>query len=354
MRRILALTCLVALAASSASAQTRGKFVIPSTNTLPRPNQLPFAGVPQRYQQWYSRNEALLGVDHPVRIIGIEFKALAGGATQAANLDMELALAHIDGTPGTHFDDNMIGKVVVAPRGTYPLAAMGTWPIAITFPPTNQFLWDGKSDIMLEVKLWGNGIPNNPPLTYDFENTVTGNNKVTRLWATGGNPNGLQNATTMRSGEGIVTRFAFEEGMTIAFGSGCRGDGGFVPQASTSGGLPFPGNVAWRQELRSAPSQRNAALILGTSDTKWGSINLPLDLAIIGGSGCNLFVEWVVALPSTTVGGGAGAGAVSLQLPIPPYSSLSLTSLYTQWIILDPNASNGMLTVSPGLWTIIG
>lgn len=350
------LTCAFAvLGAAVAPAQTRGMFTIPSTNNLPRPNQLPFAGVPQRYQQWYSRNEALLGVDHPVRLIGIEFKALAGGATTAANLDMELALAHVSGQPSAHFDDNLRnGKVVVAPRGTYSLAATGTWPIAITFLPTNQFLWDGKSDIVLEVKLYGNGIPNNPPLNYDFENTVTGNNKVTRLWATGGNPDNLGDATTYRPGEGIVTRFTFEEGMTIEFGAGCKGEGGFVPQPSTSGGLPFPGNTAWTHELRSAPSQRNAALILGTSDQMWGTVPLPLDLAIIGGSGCDLLVEWVVAVPSTTVGGGAGAGSVTLPLPIPPYPNLSLTSLYTQWIILDPNASNGLLTVSPGLWTIIG
>jgi hypothetical protein len=345
---------LLLLLAAAAGAQTRGSFIVPSTNPLPRPGTLPFAGVPERFQQWYAFNEIKLGVDHPVRIIKIEFKALAGGGTQAAQLDMELALALGTSFPASQFDSNLTrGKVVVAPRATYALSATGAWPLAITFAPTNQFVWDGRSSIILDVKLYGNGLPNNPPLNYDFEYTVTGTNKVERLWANG-NPDNQTIATNQQHGWGITTRFTFEEGVTVEFGDGCPGDGGFVPRASTSGGLPFAGNVAWTHELRQAPSQRAAALVLGTSDKMWGSINLPLDLGIIGGVGCSLLVEWAASVPRTTVGGGAGSGAITLPLPIPPFPDLSGKSLFTQWIIVDPNASNGLLTVSQGLWTTFG
>jgi hypothetical protein len=350
MRLILPLLLLTAAAA----AQTRGSFVVPSSNPLPRANTLPFAGVPERFQQWYAFSEIKRGVDHPVRMIKLEFKALTGGSTQAAQLDMEIALALGPSFPSSTFDSNLVKKkVVVAPRGIYQLSATGTWPLAVTFPAGNQFVWDGKSSIVMDVKLYGNGLPNNPPLNYDFEYTVTGTNKVERLWAVG-NPDNLTTATTQQHGWGIATRFTFEEGVTVDFGEGCPGHGAFVPVASTSGGLPFAGNTAWKHELRQAPSQRAAALIIGTSDSMWGSVNLPLDLSIIGGVGCFLLVEWAASLPATTVGGGAGSGAVSLPVPIPPFPDLSKKSLYFQWLIADPNALNGLLTVSNGLWTTFG
>jgi hypothetical protein len=28
-------------------------------------------------------------------------------------------------------------------------------------------------------------------------------------------------------------------------------------------------------------------------------------------------------------------------------------SLYTQWVVFDPLAQNGVLAVTPGLWTIV-
>ena len=56
----------------------------------------------------------------------------------------------------------------------------------------------------------------------------------------------------------------------------------------------------------------------------------------------------------TTVGGGAGSGFATLTTPTPPTSDIVGLEFFTQWLILDPLAANGVLSASNGMWHIFG
>jgi hypothetical protein len=95
-------------------------------------------------------------------------------------------------------------------------------------------------------------------------------------------------------------------------------------------------------------------LLIGDSRTSWAQIPLPIDLGLIGATNCSLLVSILVNVGTTTVGGGAGAGRATLGMPIPPVPTLFGQPIYTQWLVFDPLAPNQMLSVTNGLWTIIG
>ncbi len=158
----------------------------------------------------------------------------------------------------------------------------------------------------------------------------------------------------MQVGFGLTTRFRFNEAIAYPFGQGCAGQGGFVPEASTSGGLPIPGNAIWQHDLSNAASQRPALFWTGLSDTTWGSNALPFDLAAIGAPGCLVLAEPFAFAATTTIGGGAGAGTASFVFPVPSRTDFLGTPIYSQWLVLDPNAANGVLAVSNGVVSVPG
>ena len=58
--------------------------------------------------------------------------------------------------------------------------------------------------------------------------------------------------------------------------------------------------------------------------------------------------EWGI-----TVGGGAGGGIATLPLQLPAVTGYIGQSFYTQWVVLDPLALNGLLSVTAGLHSIV-
>ena len=66
-----------------------------------------------------------------------------------------------------------------------------------------------------------------------------------------------------------------------------------------------------------------------------------------------LLTNPVNAIARQTVGGGPGAGVATLPIQLPATTGYVGWSLYTQWVVFDPLAMNGVLAVTPGLWTIV-
>ena len=356
----LLLSCLVLATALPAQ---------PMQVTLPSPapafwfkNNFPVGAPPLRYQQWFGPGQWARTVAHPVRVSGMDLVASStGGGQVGSTIEIEVTMGNGPAFPSPQMSSNLTNPaapfprapVVVVPRGQHALgpAAAGTFPLQLSF--VNEFVWDGISTVVVEIKMWNNG-QGNQTRAYDLEYAQTGAFEIGRMWGLSPDPNSVTNATFFQQGNGVAMRFHYSEGVSVPYGAGCPGAGGHRPLASTSGGLPVPANSAWTQVLTKANSQKNAVLLIGGSNTMLGAAALPFDLSLIGGFGCNLWTDIVATVPALTVGGGPGAGAASVRTPIPPVTGFTGLSTYFQWLIWDDQSPNGVMAMSHGLETIFG
>lgn len=127
-----------------------------------------------------------------------------------------------------------------------------------------------------------------------------------------------------------------------------------MPRASTGGGYPVPGNINYEMRLDDVPGSRQAVFFMGLSDQTWGMTPLPFALGVIGAPNCNMLAEFIASAQTVTVGGGAGAASVRLPFPMPGNTGFVGTEFYSQWLVLDPNAPNGVLSMSNGVRHIPG
>jgi len=138
--------------------------------------------------------------------------------------------------------------------------------------------------------------------------------------------------TTQNSVTGIWYR-PFTRGVFTAFGAGCPGQGGYTP-TSFGLGTPRAGSL-WGMGVASGVGSGLGLLLIGDSNTTFGSIPLPLDLAGIGRPGCNLRVSIVFTLSAPLGGtsGVAGAGLAVIPLLLPPDTRGIVA--YGQWVTFD-------------------
>lgn len=337
------------LAVDSAAGQQT--FVLPLSVGNPLNTNVPFAVGRMRYQQWYSAAQWQARSARPIRVNAMQFRAGSSGLGVAGRqVEIEVTMANGPTTPSSAFESNLVsGRVIVFPRNriTLPAPTPGTWPVTIPF--TNEFVWNGTSSVVVDIRVWDNG-NNGNSWTYDMEYDGSSSSAMFRLWAVN-NPTATT-AGFMGQGQGLTTRFFYNSALSISYGTGCAGEGGFVPLASTEGGLPVPGNGAWTQVLSRAPSQRQALFYMGFSSTLWNGQPLPFDLGILGAAGCSVLAEVVAGVTLTTVGGGPGAGIARLPFPMPSTTSWVGIEVFSQWIVIDPGSPSGVLCVSNGLWHI--
>src|SRR5690606_32823710 len=248
----------------------------------PQNNNFPFAGPVMRYQQWFSAAEWRARSAHQIRVIGVDFFAGPGGSGPGGRVvDLEVTMANaMPSSWSANFQSNLVsGAVTVSPRGTITLQAPGStqFPVRIAFQ--NEFVWDGSSGVVIDIRIHDNG-NNGTAYAYDLEYLAFTQGRSVRLYTTN-NPNATQ-AQTIAAGTGLTMRFTYDTAIAWPYGQGCAGEGGFVPVHGADGGLPIPGNSAYGLTLSAAASQRNAAISVGFSDTAWGALTLPYDLAVIG------------------------------------------------------------------------
>lgn len=144
--------------------------------------------------------------------------------------------------------------------------------------------------------------------------------------------------------DGLPDLGAYEMSGFALFGTGCAGSGAATPELSSTGAIAL-GSTTFTITLRKALGGTNAALGIGTSRTRFGSINLPFDL----GGGCNLLIDLPITSAFPVAGSGAGNGTANVPLPIPNNPSLLGGSTYFQWFVVDPaTQSNFGVTTSNG------
>jgi len=133
---------------------------------------------------------------------------------------------------------------------------------------------------------------------------------------------------------GTATVYSGAAPGVVVFGSGCAGSAGEVPRIGASGS-PAVGSVLPLHVSR-ALGGTPATLLLGVSDTMWGSTPLPLNLSVLGMPACELLVSADFVFPTVTAGTGSSSGHSTLPLGIPPTPSLSGAIVFAQWYVVDP------------------
>jgi len=122
---------------------------------------------------------------------------------------------------------------------------------------------------------------------------------------------------------------------------------GVAPQLSSSG-LPAVGGE-FRLQIRQARAQTGAIAILGTSDKKWLSLTLPLDLTPFGAKGCSLLTAFELASAVNI----DAFGEADLAFPVPDQPALLSAVLFHQVLVVDPANALGLVGTN-GLRTQLG
>lgn len=342
-------------------AQGVKQFYVPKANQKKfgnnQFNDVPFGRGTIHYQQIFRASDLKLSVA-PVRIRGVTFRGSSSGANQKGQLlDLEMSIAHHTGVVFNDFQKNLTKdtKIVFKRRPSsktwFKLATnSATFHIQIPFDTGVEFTWDGVSDIVLDIRIHGNS-NNNKNFVY-WMDSATNALPFQRLFAT--QPT-AKTATTNQNFNGLIARFDYLEGATVTFGSGCKGQGGFIPHTQTNI-LPLVGSPNLNIEVVSAPPTQPAILLWGGSRTKWGGvIPLPFDLRKAGIPGCSLLVDPLFVWGTSTNGGAPGQGKASLPFTIPAAGFLRGTQLFFQWAILDKSQKRAIpLTFSDGMVMVIG
>jgi hypothetical protein len=340
------------LALSLLAAAIPAQVTVISPN-IPSPTNLdrPWPGGLGRYQQWYSAASLQGAILEPMRIERIEFFAGSSLTSNAGQINCEIRMGHglPSGLTGT-FDSNWSGgptaAVVVKPAGNVQLTAATTGAVCLNIPFSTRFTWDRSRPLLLEVRIFGNSFGSQPFL-YNMQGSVLSIGTTSRVYA-GGTSGPVSG--TVSQGWGLKTRFTARPGVTFTYGSGCPGEGGFIPTASVDA-VPSPATT-WTHTLSNAASQRLAIWVLGTSTAP----PFPLDLTELlgfGPTGCFLRSDFPATVAAVTVGGGAGGGIATVPMQLPATTGYVGWSLFSQWVVFDPLAANGILSTTAGTWSIV-
>jgi len=135
--------------------------------------------------------------------------------------------------------------------------------------------------------------------------------------------------------------------MAICFG--ITGTNGTATPGISASGRPVI-NKSFNVQLSAAKASTGAGLIIGASDQIWGAIKLPFDLTILGATGCNLLSS-VDALIPTAVD---AQGNAQIPLALPNQTVFVGTDLFSQWLVIDPQANSFGLAFSAGGKMAIG
>jgi hypothetical protein len=131
----------------------------------------------------------------------------------------------------------------------------------------------------------------------------------------------------------MVTHYTSAPLSVQTFGDGCATTDGLVPRIACSGVATIGTDFTFYLS-RVAPSSA-AWLVLGTSNTIWNGMDLPLDLSPYGIPGCELAVAADAIVPTTTYAVRAGEGVGALTLSIPNDVALQGTTHYGQWLVSE-------------------
>lgn len=352
-RSTLAAALICALPLSSALVAQNKQITVPKKyeNGGTSRTLVPFSEQPLRFQQSFSAAIMTEQIKLPCRLRGMSFKTKAAGDT-GVQIDLQVAISNFSGGPlNGFFSRNMQSNAtVVIPRRTFNLPpSTGGFDLALPF--TQDWIWDGKSAVVIDVQMFGNGNQGRQFFYWWDWIGADASAGVTSQYALGTNAT-VANVTLLN--QGYMLRFDYQDGVAINYGTGCKGLGGFTPKASTTS-LPTVGNPNFRINVTEARPSTVGILMWGASDSQWGPITLPFALINIGIPNCTLLAEPLDLVAATITGGSPGTGNGSLAFPIPPSGLLKGYNLYMQWAVIDDSNNAALdLVFSDALRVVIG
>ena len=133
-----------------------------------------------------------------------------------------------------------------------------------------------------------------------------------------------------------------------SYGNGCPGSAGTPTLVAADLSLPWIGDTLTLR-LTNLPATAPGTVLVGESNTVWGSVGLPFDLGFLGMPGCPLLTPPTLLVPVT-----ASNGIATLGLPIPNIQRFVGGRFYCQGLVLDLPANALGVTVSNGGASRIG
>lgn len=130
-------------------------------------------------------------------------------------------------------------------------------------------------------------------------------------------------------------------------GSGCPQSSGVVARIGATG-VPTS-NTSFNLNLSKVPPGMSAGLIVGLSNTQFGSVSLPWQVDPVLAPGCFLY-EAIDLFPTTTttpLSPGSGSGRAIMPLGIPP--GVAGLTFYAQWGVSNPPGSMALGSLTRSL-----
>ena len=179
--------------------------------------------------------------------------------------------------------------------------------------------------VFLQVYAPGETVTAAEPTTYTVESALEPFNEVLDvMWLKQFGNQSIMEVDEIRIGS------TWEAVTSLGYGAGCLGN--VIDKLNR----PAIGSTDYEVHLDGAEASVAAFLSLGVSRSMWGITQLPLDLGLIGATGCSVLASREATVPTTT----NSNGFASQRLPIPNIPSLVDQTIFTQWASLAPNSPN--------------
>jgi hypothetical protein len=240
--------------------------------------------------------------------------------------ELTVTLGHnSSGQLASQMTQNLSGpsQVVSVSRWRLPTTA-NTWtPLGLAF----DFMYDPAiGDLVVEFRVRGGGAASGVGSA-----GLRTSQSLPYVWTQGGGYSG--NAF---SGGGIKLRLCSDTNNLLALGGGCVGSNGAAPELSYSGSAML-GGAGFEVHLNQGPANSSSPVALVWS---FGLRTLPIDLGLIGATGCNTHCFGDLSQLLF-----ANGGSVSQQL-VPPNAPLVCLPIWNQWFVFDPGANPLGVTTS--------
>ena len=310
---------LGALLAAALPAQST--LVVPNNRTSSEGNSLshlPLGFSQIRHCQYIARSE-LTAIPINASITELRYRrdgTVTGNLTRNASTAWGVRMANVTTNPVTptatfllpaNLTTVFIPKAINWP--TLPAVATAPAPFLVTFPFDQPLLYTG-NHLAIDH--------------YSFETAFTIQNYL------------IDYEVATASGGAVST-----------FGAGCPAGAN-----RASGTAPNPGGGSLQLYLHDAPPASVTLGILGSNTSSWNGIPLPLPLDGAGLTGCTLYTDLVLALPTLVLTSGLG----QLSLPVPADPSLLANHLFVQFLNTNDDRVNAALhlATSEALDVILG
>jgi hypothetical protein len=305
-------------------------------------------GLPHRTQQWIDTSS--LHAAFPVRALAMRHDdAAASGPWTRSWVELDATIAHtmaLPSTASTNFDQNLgrlrteviQRKRFVLPSIAAPNAAPSSFQVVLPLDQSFSRLYDplgpnpqGAQDLIVDL----------------------------RTYATSAGAAGLRYPLDAVQGFGGIALTLFANSPTATAGTLIQGEAtviGLVGELSPARmptldaiGFPVLGERYQLQIGGAAPASQ-VFFGSGTSRTTIGGAALPLDLGLVGATGCFVLNNLEGLIPIAT----NAAGSATVQLNVPNVISLRGREIFHQGLAFDSAANELGLTTTRGIGVVFG